>query len=197
MCLIIKKPAGRRICPAFIENAWHHNHDGWGSFHLHGDEPVWSKGLALQELLSHNAALPEAAEVYLHLRRATHGVVNQDLAHPFLVRSGLLLMHNGSIEHLAPRDPGLSDTAMLAQSLRDMLTGLSAAQAAALLRSQGFASLTAPLIHGSMVVLLDPLGAVRLGREWHVVQDGQWHGAMAGIEVSNTRTWLREPALAD
>lgn len=194
MCLIIKKPAGRPLCDAFLENAWRHNRDGWGCFHLHAGRPVWHKGMDLASLLAHQRALPDSDEVYLHLRRATFGPVNDAMAHPFVVRqwpgSSLLLMHNGSINALTPNDATQSDTAVLARLLGDLLTGLSAAQAARLLRSAGFARLLAPLIEGSMVVLLDAAGALRLGRDWHVVQAGEWHAGMAGIEVSNTRTWL-------
>jgi hypothetical protein len=201
MCLIIKKPAGRRICNAFLTNAWQHNCDGWGSFFLEAGQPVWAKGMRLVDLLRHNDALPESGEVFLHLRKATYGHVTQDMAHPYLVNDWgdgrrMLLMHNGSIDHLAPEDPSLSDTAMLARLLRDMLSGLSADQAAALVRSEGFARLTAPLLQGSMVVLFDHRGARRLGREWLEVQNDQWHAGMAGIEVSNTRTWLRDATQA-
>lgn len=191
MCLIIKKPSGRRIATDFLDHAWQHNHHGWGCFHRDSaqDRVVWTRGLHLPDLIAHNAGLPLDAEVYLHLRRATYGDVNHDMAHPYVVREGLLLMHNGSIAHLAPQDASLSDTSELARLLRDMLGGLSDAQAASLIRSQGFKALTAPLIDGSMVVLMDRHGAVRLGREWHTVQTAQWHEGMVGIEVSNVHTW--------
>jgi len=70
-----------------------------------------------------------------------------------------------------------------------MLAGLSDVQAAQLIRSEGLARLLAPLIDGSMVVLLDGQGPVRLGRAWHTVDDGHWDASMAGIQVSNTHTW--------
>lgn len=197
MCLIIKKPAGRRITTDFLENAWRHNHHGWGFFHLeHPDQRdatpqrlVWAKGLDVEALITHNTSLPLDAEVYLHLRRATHGDINREMAHPFEVRPGLLLMHNGSIDCLAPQDTAVSDTAELVRLLRDMLAGLSGAQAGRLIRSQGFQALTATLIQGSMVLLLDAQGPVRLGRAWHAVRREEWDEAMAGIEVSNTHTW--------
>jgi hypothetical protein len=196
MCLIIKKPAGRRLCDEFIANAWLKNPDGWGSLRLLGGQPVAAKGMALDDLLAHNRSLPDRDEVHLHLRKATYGPVNHQLAHPFRVRDGLYLMHNGNIDHLAPADPDQSDTAVLAGLINNLLTGLGARQAARLLRSDGFARLTAPLLQGSMVVLLDHAGAVRLGRDWLVVQAGQWHSGMCGIEVSNTHTWWQAPALA-
>lgn len=197
MCLIIKKPAGRRIAEDFLAHAWQHNHHGWGSFRVDGEQgPApgrvnWSRGLHLDELLAHNAALPQQAEAYLHLRRATYGEINPDMAHPHVVRPNLLLMHNGSIAHLAPQDTRLSDTSELARMLCDMLQGLADEQVAGVIRSQGFRTLTAPLIEGSMVVLMDAPGAVRLGRDWHAVRPTEWHEGMWGIEVSNVHTWAR------
>jgi hypothetical protein len=191
MCLIIKKPLGRRIAADFLENAWQRNAHGWGCFHMVGGEVVWARGLGFDELIAHNARLPLDAEVYLHLRRATYGEVNHDMAHPYVVRPGLLLMHNGSIDCLAPPDPARSDTSELARLLHDMLQGLSDAQASCVIRSQGFRALTAPLIEGSMVVLMDARGPVRLGRDWHTVQAADWSEAMAGVEVSNAHTWGR------
>ena len=190
MCLIIKKPVGRQICPDFIENAWRRNHDGWGSFYLQGDRPVVVKGMDLASLQAHNLRLPGDTEVYLHLRKATYGCVHHDMAHPYQVREGMYLMHNGSIDHLAPDDPGRSDTAELARLLGNLLLGLSAVQAHQLVRSEGFLRLLAPLIKGSMVVLLDAHGPVRLGREWHRVQPREWGGLMHDIEVSNTHAWV-------
>jgi hypothetical protein len=191
MCLIIKKPPGRHITADFLENAWQRNAHGWGCFHLDQGEVVWARGLALQELVDHNARLPLSQEVYVHLRHATFGEVNHDMTHPYVVRDGLLLMHNGNMPGLAPQDATRSDTSELARLLNDMLHGLSDAQAARMIRSQGFRVLTAPLIEGSMVILMDAHGAVRLGRDWHKVQSTDWTEAMAGIEVSNSHTWGR------
>lgn len=192
MCLIIKKPFGRRIASDFLENAWQRNPHGWGCFHLDQGEVVWARGLQLRELIDHNASLPLDAEVYLHLRRATYGEVSHDMTHPYVVRPGVLLMHNGNIAHLAPQDTARSDTSELARLLRDMLSGLSDDQAAALIRSQGFRALTAPLIEGSMIVLLDRHGPVHLGRDWHTVGAADWSEAMAGMDVSNVHTWGRD-----
>ena len=192
MCLIIKKPFGRRIASDFLENAWQRNPHGWGCFHLDQGEVIWARGLLLSELIDHNDRLPLDAEVYLHLRRATYGEVSHDMTHPYVVRPGVLLMHNGNIAHLAPQDTARSDTSELARLLRDMLSGLSDDQAAALIRSQAFRALTAPLIEGSMVVLMDAKGPVHLGRDWHTVQAADWSEAMAGMDVSNVHTWGRD-----
>lgn len=192
MCLIIQKPFGRRIASDFLENAWQRNSHGWGSFYLKQGEVIWARGLLLNELIEHNASLPLDKEVYLHLRRATYGDINHDMTHPYVVRPGLLLMHNGNIAHLAPQDSARSDTSELARLMRDMLCGLTDQQVSALIRTQGFRALTAPLIEGSMVVLMDAQGPVRLGRDWHTVHAKDWSEAMAGIAVSNVHTWGRD-----
>ncbi|GAA0764638.1 class II glutamine amidotransferase [Ideonella azotifigens] len=190
MCLIIKKPRGRQITADFLENAWRGNHDGWGFFYLDGSGHLaTTKGMQLNELLALNQGLPLDCEVYLHLRKATYGHVNHEMAHPYQVREGLMLMHNGSIEHLAPTDTRRSDTSELARMLACMFDGLTDAQVASMMRSEGFNRLITPAIKGSMVVLLDREGAVRLGRDWHVVQPREWNGVMPGIEVSNTHAW--------
>jgi Glutamine amidotransferases class-II len=189
MCLIIHKPAGRHICSEFLAHAWEHNAHGWGCFFA-GQEGVRSfRGMRFEDLAEINRTLPRDAEVYLHVRKATYGEIHQDMAHPYEVRPGLMLMHNGTIHHMAPKDPRISDSCELARTLRNMLEGLSDGQAATLLRSAGFRRLTAPLIEGSVVVLQDAWGAVRLGRDWHTVRSEDWHPEMAGIEVSNTHAW--------
>ncbi|RZK99903.1 MAG: hypothetical protein EOP36_17680 [Rubrivivax sp.] len=189
MCLIIKKPAGRTICADFLKNAWERNFHGWGGFFVQNGEVVWERGLDFDDLVAYNRRLPAHVEACIHLRKATYGDVNHDMAHPYTVRPGLMLMHNGSIPHLAPQNPALSDTSELARLLGDLLKGLSDEQAAAMVRSPAFARLTAPLIEGSMVVLMDQGGVVRLGRDWHTVKSCEWTGAMTGIEVSNSHTW--------
>ena len=194
MCLIIKKPKGRHIADDFLVNAWQRNGDGWGYFYTHQGQMQSLRGLELEDLLVHNAKLPLEVEVYLHVRSATFGQVNHEMCHPFVVREGLLLMHNGSMAALAPDNGVHSDTFELARLLRDMLGGLSDAQASAVIRSEGFRGLTAALIEGSMVVLLDAQGGVRLGRDWYTVQTKDWSKAMAGIEVSNTHTWSKRSA---
>ncbi|HXD08132.1 MAG TPA: hypothetical protein VN680_19060 [Burkholderiaceae bacterium] len=196
MCLIIQKPAGRRIPDEFLRNAWTTNPDGWGSFQRVDGQLVRRRGLQLEDLLHYNRSLGPREEVNIHLRRATYGPVNMAMTHPFVVTPDLLMMHNGTLHPLAPESRAVSDTCELARLLDDMLHGLSPDQAAALIRSEGFVRLTAPLIDGSMVLLLDRDGLVRLGRDWHTVGEGEWDASMHGIRVSNTYSWTRqgEPA---
>jgi predicted glutamine amidotransferase len=133
MCLIIKKPAGRTICTEFLKNAWQRNCHGWGGFFVQDGQVVRARGLHFEELLDYNRQLPANVEACIHLRKATYGEVNHEMAHPYLVRPGLMLMHNGSIHHLAPQDPSVSDTSELARLLGDLLAGLSDEQAAAMI----------------------------------------------------------------
>lgn len=195
MCLIIKKPPGRRISEDFLLNAWQRNAHGWGSFSAQQGQVRWHRGLHLEDLLAHNRTLADEQEVYVHLRKATHGDINEAMAHPHMVRPDLLLMHNGSIDQLAPADRSLSDTHELARLLANLLGELGSVQAAGLIRSEGFRRLVAPLIEGSLLILLDTHGPVHLGRQWHTVTQEDWDEVMSGFEVSNRHTWGREASL--
>ena len=189
MCLIVHKPAHRALCADFLREAWRRNPDGWGCFYLRDGVPVHDKGMDLDGLLALYAALPLEQEVYIHLRQATFGPVTHDMAHPFVVREGLLLMHNGSIGALAPSDGRRSDTAELARLLGDLLQDMDAVQSARFIRSEALARLLSPLIGQSRLVLLDAEGAVRLGKAWHTVAQPEWSAQMHGIEVSNIHAW--------
>ncbi len=189
MCLIIHKPAGRVLCEAFLEDALRHNPDGWGLARVRAGELQVCRGLAPQALLAANARLERDEEAYLHLRKATSGEVSPEMAHPFLVLPGLALMHNGTLQELCPASGPLSDTAVLARHLAEVVGAVALERRAAYIRSEGFRALMALAVRDSFVLLLDAQGAVRYGRPWHVIEPGQWHERMHGVAVSNLRYW--------
>lgn len=193
MCLIVRKPAQRSVPADFLERAWQRNHDGWGSVRWQAGRAVTTRGMSLDELQAHVAALPVREEVLIHLRRATHGPVNLEMAHPIEVCPGIVLMHNGRIDSLAAPDNAVSDTYELARLLGQWLAPLPPPAASRVLRGEGFSRLLAPVIGDSMVVLADSRGWLRLGRAWHLVTAQDWQDrAMHGIEVSNRHTWVPE-----
>lgn len=197
MCLIIHKPAQRTVPAGFLARAWLRNGDGWGTVRWRAGRCVSTRGMGLDQLQAHVAALPPREEVLIHLRRATHGPIDLSMAHPFEVCPGMVLMHNGRIDALAPTNGAVSDTHELARLLGQWLAPLPAAAASRVLRSEGFARLLAPVLGDSMVVLADARGWLRLGRPWHWVEPGDWHEpAMHGLAVSNRHTWADADAVA-
>lgn len=198
MCLIICKPPGRSIPAEFLANAWARNGDGWGAFFAHEGRLQCCRGLSYPGLMAANTALPRHAQVYLHLRKATCGHVNESMTHPLVVRPGLLLMHNGTFPGLVPggADSDKSDTWELARLLRDLTSGMSDVQVQHLIRSEGFRRLSAVFMQRNVVVLQDEQGSVRLGRAWHRVTEDEWDASMVGVEVSNRHAWTPKIASA-
>ena len=189
MCLIIKKPSGRTLPEDFLAETWRSNHDGWGYSYLTAGGLYVERGMSLDSLLARCQALPVDVEVFLHLRKATAGIITDEMAHPYIVRHGMLLMHNGTISNLVPPCRIKSDSWALARLLGDMLQSLSDVQSAHLIRTEGFAAMLSALIAPSRVVLLDTYGAVLFGQGWHTVSADEWSAEMDGILVSNTTAW--------
>lgn len=198
MCLILRQPPGHRVSLGLLEAAWERNHDGWGLIWRERGELCVSQGLQWKGLIQAWQALPSDGEVFFHLRRATVGPVAARLAHPFSVHQGnLWLMHNGTIEalqeHAAAHKPAISDSLLLASHISCALAGLEPHKAMTLVRRPGFKALIEPLCAGSFVLLVDRLGHVVLGRQWHVIGSQEWSEDQHGIEVSNLTAWSTRP----
>lgn len=119
MCLIIHKPAGRRIAGDLLEAALSLNGDGFGLMGARADGRlllVRRPRIALDELLALESDLREADYV-LHLRQRTRGDTGVHNVQPFRVASQTWLMHNGTLHSLPSNVPGRSDSWHLVQHL--------------------------------------------------------------------------------
>lgn len=191
MCLIIKKPAGRHIPESFLRSAWSRNPHGWGVAHAADERLVVDRGMDFDELVRTLGTLPAQLEVHVHLRYATSGRVNLDMTHPFVVRPGLVLMHNGVIPELEPKGEHLdkSDTWNLARLLRQRFDAMSDDEVSRSIRQVEFRTWLERLAGGSMVVLHDVREALCFGRRWYEMTEDDWDDEMAGMEVSNHYGW--------
>jgi hypothetical protein len=187
MCLIIRKPSGISVPREFIFHVAESNSHGWGFAYLAGNELITDKGLDLLEGVDAFSAIPVDREAVLHLRRATRGGLNPDLAHPFMLTTDTLLFHNGTLSLPVP-NPQMSDTWELARLLRSFLQVIPPSQQAHFLRSEGFNVLLSRLIEGSMVVLMDHHGILSFGREWKTLSNQDFPGT-EGLQVSNFYAW--------
>lgn len=187
MCLIVHKPVGKTLPLDFLENVRVLNRDGYGWAYVCGGHLHHGKTLSWEQAVRVFRALPAQQEAYVHFRHGTSGDVSLDTAHPFVLAHDLVLMHNGMLK-LTAEDSSRSDTWELARRLRDMLSGLNAAQRHALVRSQAFTWMLEQAVLPHTAVLLDTRGAVRLGRPWEVLTQQHWPG-MQGVAVSNLTAW--------
>lgn len=93
MCLLIHKPARKKIEESRFETAFNNNEDGIGVAYVcpESKDLVVKKGfMKLPEFLSfYKEKNLEAVDCMIHFRAASPGmVVSKDMCHPFLVESG-------------------------------------------------------------------------------------------------------------
>lgn len=124
MCLIIKKEKQDFLTIEFLNDVWKKNNDGWGITYNDPEtnEVVALKGLLFTDFLTEYFRLDEAyIDFVIHMRYATHGVVNRKNCHPFKVMDGMYLMHNGIFAIDMGNEVKLSDTRVF---IRDILRPL-------------------------------------------------------------------------
>jgi hypothetical protein len=92
MCLIVVKPAGQEIPKHVIVSAQEYNSDGFGVMHS-GTAKRWKHRTAAQ-IESILAPLKDT-DCAVHFRMATDGKVCVANSHPFKLKNGAQLMHNG------------------------------------------------------------------------------------------------------
>lgn len=114
MCLIIIKPAGKEIPPHVIESARTYNPDGFG---------IMSGGVAKRwkhRTVPQIRALLEKhqdKDAALHFRMATDGKVSVANSHPFKLRNGSYLMHNGILSaYRTDKGAAKSDTRLFIET---------------------------------------------------------------------------------
>jgi len=116
MCLILRGTAAN-ILRLDIEYAEMYNPDGWGiSDTLNRRTFSFNTDRTLRETLD-QASQQEVFTV--HFRMATHGVIDIGNAHPFDIGNDLLLFHNGVARNFTQGPRRCSDTANLANFLRN------------------------------------------------------------------------------
>ena len=120
MCLILRKPPNCRVPWTIINDAWVHQHDGWGIIiRLPDNSRLIVKGYEFS-ILRDLLAKHEDKDILLHLRFATHGSINNDNTHPFDIFGDgqYWLMHNGILQEFTNGPAGKSDTANFCEFLK-------------------------------------------------------------------------------
>lgn len=104
MCVIVHHPKGKKVSKTDFDNMWQKNSHGFGMMYLSPG------GKKIEVFKSMDQA--EAWEFYnthefvkyaMHFRIATHGNIDLDNVHPYKVKEGMFLMHNGIITIPCPR----------------------------------------------------------------------------------------------
>lgn len=124
MCIIAAIPAGKNVAKNTLQRCWDNNPHGGGYMFTDGTNVLTHKEMKsfrkfYQSYLNHKQQFPDSSFV-VHFRISTHGKVNEDNCHPFLVNPQLGFAHNGIIRN-APISEHYSDTVMFNESILQQL----------------------------------------------------------------------------
>ncbi len=110
MCIAVYKPQGIELTEETLHNCWNRNPDGAGFMYAEDNKLTVVKGLmSYTDFLE--AYAPHADKnAVLHFRIATHGGVNPENTHPFIIHDDLAMVHNGIISAIDTPDKTKSDT---------------------------------------------------------------------------------------
>lgn len=120
MCNIIYVPSKQDLDIKTIKKSWENNNDGAGIIAMSRGGTKIIKGIMdLDLLIKRLDSLPDDSEIAIHLRFGTHGLKrDKSMTHPFKIREGLWLMHNGVLSDFeCEHRPNWSDSAILAKDL--------------------------------------------------------------------------------
>lgn len=127
MCIAIYQPAKKEIPISHLHSSWVHNPDGAGFAFANKGKITHVKGLmTYKEFLE---AYQVARKKYsnnpflVHFRIRSAGDRKPDNTHPFMLKNGAALIHNGTIDGTGAKyDEGKSDTALFVEKYGDWLT---------------------------------------------------------------------------
>lgn len=108
MCIAIYKPEGTTISKATLERCFNANPDGAGFMYVDNKELHMHKGYFTFNEFYKNYKQHANKQAVIHFRIKTHGSINVDNCHPFLINKSIGFVHNGIISGFGQND--MSDT---------------------------------------------------------------------------------------
>ena len=97
MCIAIMKSVNKKINKKTLQRCYDANPDGAGFMYAQDKKLTVKKGYFTFKDFYKEYKPHEDKQVLLHFRIKTHGPIDKDNCHPFLVNSGLGFIHNGII----------------------------------------------------------------------------------------------------
>lgn len=97
MCIAIYKPENKVISKVILEQCYKANPDGAGFMYVQNKELVMKKGFFTFDDFWNAWQPHETKQAAIHFRIKTHGKINEENCHPFMINKGLGFIHNGVI----------------------------------------------------------------------------------------------------
>ena len=112
MCLLVKQPSTTAFTADFIEDVYVKNSDGFGVMYAEGGKVHVYKCLprSAKEMLDFYVKHAEGRDCIWHARMQTHGDIDIDNCHPYMVTDDIYLAHNGILSCGNKADKTKSDT---------------------------------------------------------------------------------------
>ena len=108
MCIAIYKPEGIKIDKATLERCFDANPDGAGFMYQDNKQLHMHKGFFTFKEFYKDFKKHENKQSVIHFRIKTHGPINKDNCHPFMINQSIGFVHNGVISGFGIND--MSDT---------------------------------------------------------------------------------------
>ena len=189
MCLILLKPKEVQLPKMLFKNVYERNKDGFGYMLLdETDTPKFEKILPKRWEEAWELFEPHADKhVGLHWRFKTHGKIDQENAHPYVVRENeILMMHNGTIQGTYNVDK--SDTWMFIDDVLSPVLDMLGDGASEALKSAAFRRLIGSYVGGgSRLLFLTRDGFT--GVNDFIKADDSYVPQLQGIFFSNVYAW--------
>jgi glutamine amidotransferase len=108
MCIAIYKPQDKKISYETLQQCFKSNPDGAGFMYADGKQLQMQKGFFTFEDFWKAYKKHEKKQAVIHFRIKTHGSINEENCHPFLINNSIGFVHNGVISGFGIEDK--SDT---------------------------------------------------------------------------------------
>jgi hypothetical protein len=121
MCIAILNTKGATLKKQLLSNCWENNGDGAGILYIDNYNQLQTfKTLdSFDEFYENYISIKQTfgrRNMLLHFRISTHGTINEENCHPFIVDDNVGFIHNGMISNV-PDSVQYSDTNMLNRTL--------------------------------------------------------------------------------
>ncbi len=125
MCIAILNTKGTTLKRKTLNNCWENNGDGAGILYIDNYNQLQTfKTLdSFDEFYENYISIKQtfgSRNILLHFRISTHGTINKENCHPFIVDDNVGFIHNGMISNV-PDSVQYSDTNMLNRTLLQKL----------------------------------------------------------------------------
>ena len=154
MCIAIFKPKSKSIKKKYLKTSFNENPDGAGFLYVENNRITIHKGFfTFSEFWSAYSKLNTVnLPMIIHFRIATHGTIDSENCHPFIVNNELGFAHNGIIDIKTKGNE--SDTSAFNRRILKKIENLPYM----LQNSEGVVNLMAKSIGSSKLVFLDVYG---------------------------------------